>query len=207
MIGGLAGAGAGIVVVALVGSLFGPPGAIIGPIIGGIIGAGGSAFKHSARRPRLRSDRGLSRPRMVETARECELGSRVMAQPERPSCLLHHSALPARLSFQFALAAWKLPNSKTNANLRSELPDYYELAASNWFQSRQRIRSSHSSSVQAASVPVATWRDFGALLLLIAFERNGSGSLFNESIAYEDSAASRECSETSSARSCGPTMS
>jgi hypothetical protein len=60
---------------------------------------------------------------------------------------------------------------------------FIELAASNWFQRRQRIGSSHIYPFQAPSVPVATWRDLGALLALDAFGRNGSGSLFNESTA------------------------
>jgi hypothetical protein len=50
------------------------------------------------------------------------------------------------------------------------------IAASNCFKSQP-------SFDQFPSVPVASWRDLGALLALDAFGRNGNGSLFNESTA------------------------
>jgi len=51
------------------------------------------------------------------------------------------------------------------------------VAAKNWFKSH-----THATD-QSPSVPVASWRDLGALLALDAFGRNGNGSLFNESTA------------------------
>ena len=64
-----------------------------------------------------------------------------------------------------------------------------------------------SSYLQTPSVPVATWRDLGALWALVAFGRNGNGSLFNESTAVHGSATLRECNETSFARWCDPATS
>jgi len=50
-------------------------------------------------------------------------------------------------------------------------------AAKNWFKSQLNLLD------QSPSVPVASWRDLGALVALDAFGRNGSGCLFNESTA------------------------
>ena len=94
------------------------------------------------------------------------------------------SAHSATLSFQFALLAMdasKLLCRRTvEARNRSVL---FELAASNWFQSRQGIGSSHIHPLKLHRSPVATWRDFGALLFATDRGRNGNGRLLSESTA------------------------
>ena len=55
-------------------------------------------------------------------------------------------------------------NSKTRRNVEVTIARICELAASNWFESRQGIRSSNNPFDQFPSVPFASWRDLGAIL-------------------------------------------